>query len=147
MRFLLQARFPMTLHYRTLATATLVAALAGGCAKQPDLPAVLPRPVKVEVVAEGAAGGRDTFVGTLRARRRSDLGFEGPGRIAAILVDVGDRVHAGQLLARRGEAPAHWRLDKARADREAAAAALSERVTQLEQNESLAKQQIISAAA
>jgi RND family efflux transporter MFP subunit len=39
-------------------------------------------------------------VGTLRARQTSRLGPQVAGRIAAVLVDVGDRVTSGQILAR-----------------------------------------------
>ncbi|HET7868364.1 MAG TPA: efflux RND transporter periplasmic adaptor subunit, partial [Burkholderiaceae bacterium] len=127
--------------------AALLLALLAGCAREPVPGPIAPRPVKVEVVAEAAAGASESFIGTLRASRRADLGFESPGRIAAILVDVGDRVRAGQVLARLEAAPARWRLEKAEADRTAAAAVLAERTTQLGQHESLAKEQIISATA
>ena len=89
----------------------------------------------------------DTFVATLRARQRTDLGFESSGRVVAMLVDVGDRVRAGQVLARLDESPARWRLDKATADRAAAAATLAERRTHLRQQEELARDGIISAPA
>lgn len=136
----------MSLIHSSTAAALLLALLAG-CAREPVPAPIAPRPVKVEVVAEAAAGASESFIGTLRASRRADLGFESPGRIAAILVDVGDRVRAGQVLARLEAAPARWRLEKAEADRTAAAAVLAERTTQLGQHESLAKEQIISATA
>lgn len=125
-----------------LALATLLA----GCS-QPSAPLVQPpRPVKIEVIGNASADARESFVGTLRARQRSELGFESPGRIAAVLVDVGDHVRAGQVLARLDEAPARWRLDKAEADRSAAVATLGERTTQLQLHESLAKERIVSAS-
>ena len=40
-----------------------------------------------------------TYTGTVRARRRSDLGFELSGKIEFISVDEGDVVTAGQVLA------------------------------------------------
>ena len=132
---------------KTIATATLLAALLAGCTEAPPPAATAPRPVKLERMAATTTDTSQTFVGTLRARQRAELGFEQPGRIAAILVDVGDRVRAGQVLARLDAAPAQWRLDKAQADRTAAAAALAERATQLQQHEALAKDQIISATA
>jgi RND family efflux transporter MFP subunit len=127
--------------------AVALAILMAGCGETPAPLAETPRPVKVEVVAQGASETAESFIGTLRAQRRADLGFESPGRIAALLVDVGDHVRAGQVLARLDEAPAQWRLNKAVADRGAAAASLAERNTQLRQNESLARDHIISAAA
>lgn len=47
------------------------------------------------------------FTGRVISRRRSELGFELAGQVAKILVDDGDRVAAGELLAR---------LDTARLD-------------------------------
>lgn len=124
--------------------ALALAAWLAGCSQPPAPAAPAPRPVKVEVVGADSAPAQQSFVGTLRARQRSDLGFESPGRIAAILVEVGDHVRAGQVLARLDEGPARWRLDKAEADRAAAAAALAERSTQLQQHEALAKDRIVS---
>ena len=106
-----------------------------------------PRPVKVEAAGAGPAGTHESFIGTVRARQRAELGFESGGRLAELMVDVGDRVRAGQVLARLEDSPAQWRLDKAQADRVAAVAALTERATQLRQHEALAKDGIISAAA
>ena len=38
--------------------------------------------------------------GTVESRREAQLGFDVVGRISDVLVDEGDRVHAGQILAR-----------------------------------------------
>ncbi|MEZ2738910.1 MULTISPECIES: efflux RND transporter periplasmic adaptor subunit [Comamonadaceae] len=130
--------------YATAALA-LLAAIITGCSRTPPPSQAAPRPVKVEVIASGEARTGESFIGTLRARQRAELGFESAGRISAILVDVGDRVRSGQVLARLDESPALRRIEKAQADRTSAVAALAERTTQLRQNESLAKDQIISA--
>jgi len=131
-------------HAPTRIATILLLALLTGCAKEPGVVAAVPRPVKVEVIGSSPDSGNESFVGTLRAHQRSELGFETGGRIASILVEVGDRVRAGQVLARLEEGPAQWRLDKAEADHAAAAAALAERTTQLRQNEALASEKIIS---
>ncbi|OWQ84781.1 hypothetical protein CDN99_23925 [Roseateles aquatilis] len=128
----------------TVAAAALLAAMISGCARTSTPAPAPPRPVKVEAIGSGTALLTESFIGTVRARQRSELGFESSGRISAILVDVGDRVRSGQVLARLDEAPALRRLEKAEADRVAAAAALTERATQLRQNESLAKDGIVS---
>lgn len=60
------------------------------------------------------------------------------------MVDVGDRVRAGQVLARLEEGPARWRLDKANADRAAAATVLAERETQVVDHEALTRDRIVS---
>src|SRR6478752_3598986 len=50
------------------------------------------------VVAE--AGRADVaYAGEVRAREESQLGFRVGGKLVRRLVDVGDRVHAGELLA------------------------------------------------
>jgi RND family efflux transporter MFP subunit len=133
--------------HKLTVTAALCVALLAGCQKQPPAPLAAPRPVKIEIVGSASAQSDESFVGTLRARLRSDLSFDAPGRIAAIDVDVGDQVRAGQVLARLQEAPARWRVDKAQADRAAAAAAFAEREVQLLQQRALAADHVISEAA
>lgn len=39
------------------------------------------------------------YTGTVRARRRSELAFEIAGKVTAVLVDEGDRVEQGQVIA------------------------------------------------
>jgi len=121
--------------------------LMAGCGGEAPVVAPAPRPVKVEIVGSAATQAMETFVGTVRAHRRAELSFAEPGRVAEVLVDVGDRVRAGQVLAGLDVAPTRWRLEKALADRDAAAAQLQERTTQLRLQEPLAKEQIISAPA
>jgi RND family efflux transporter MFP subunit len=65
--------------------------------------ASLPAPLPVSAFeADYRADARieEFFPGIVAARRESALGFERGGRIDAIAVDVGDRVEAGQVLAR-----------------------------------------------
>lgn len=60
-------------------------------------------PLAVRVVTVEAAGEFETrrrYAGTVAARRASQLGFTQPGEVAEVLVDVGDRVIAGAVLAR-----------------------------------------------
>lgn len=131
-----------------LTLCTVIAAtLLSACAESATPPSSAPKPVKTEVIGSTALYQADNFVGTLRARQRTDLGFESSGRVEAILVDVGDRVQAGQVLAQQDESPARWRLDQAQADRSAAAATLAERRTHLRQQEALARDGIISPVA
>lgn len=118
-----------------------------GCSNESLNTSEVAKPVKIEVVGNSSQAQIDHFVGTLRAGLRTELGFESSGRISAIQVDVGDRVRIGQLLATLDEAPARWRLEKAKADQKAAEAALSERRSHLAQQEILAKDKIISATA
>lgn len=50
--------------------------------------------------AEETSADRARFSGTVRAARRAELSFEVAGRLAARAADIGDRVRAGQVLAR-----------------------------------------------
>ena len=62
------------------------------------------------------------FPGLIAARRESALGFEQGGRIAQIAVDVGDRVEAGETLARLDTRTLEAQLNAARAQAVEAAA-------------------------
>jgi RND family efflux transporter MFP subunit len=96
-----------TLFARHRLRNTVVAALSGGmlltACSQPDQPKPLVQPVLV-VTAHGAAAATDrVFPATIEARHESELSFRTGGKVAARLVNVGDRVRAGQALARLDE--------------------------------------------
>jgi RND family efflux transporter MFP subunit len=83
-----------------LAIAGVVGLLLGlaACSR----PAAVPEPVRavrtVKVGAEALAGGVD-YAGEVRARTESRLGFRVGGKLVRRAVELGDTVHAGQLLA------------------------------------------------
>src|SRR2546428_9162214 len=78
------------------------------------------RPVQVQrVVFENKDASRD-FVGVVRARYETDLGFRVAGKIVARVVNVGDRVRAGDVVARLD--PQDLRLQAESAEAELAAA-------------------------
>lgn len=77
----------------------LLASLSAACSKPPP-PAEELRPVRTIVAEPGVAQLDNVFAGEVRPRYQSDLGFRVSGKIEARLVNVGDRVAAGQLLAR-----------------------------------------------
>ena len=83
----------------TLALAFLSAALLAGCAKEKPVAEPV-RPVLVQQVVPGSAGGRDVYSGELRARHEADLSFRIGGKLVARPVDAGARVKRGQVLAR-----------------------------------------------
>ena len=59
-----------------------------------------PMPVSAMTVRQvSSISQKRSYTGMVRARSRSDLGFELPGTIAQVLVDEGDRVKAGDVLA------------------------------------------------
>ncbi|MBD1388226.1 efflux RND transporter periplasmic adaptor subunit [Neiella sp. HB171785] len=77
-----------------LAFGSLVA-----CSPAPEQPqAAVVRPVLTEVVSAAATNGH-SLTGTVQAAQRADLSFRIAGRLTAILVQEGDVVEAGQLLA------------------------------------------------
>ena len=129
-----------------LTVAGLLSALLCACSPEATPTAVTPRPVKVERVASADTHPAQTFVGTLRAAQRAELGFESGGRIAAIKVDVGERVRAGQVLALLDARVAQQHLLKAEAEHAAASAAFSERAAQLSRLQDLEREQIVAAA-
>jgi RND family efflux transporter MFP subunit len=85
--------------------AVLAAALAlASCSKDDPPPPAATRqpaqPVRVAEVKPVSGAAQLDVAGTVRLKRETPLSFNTPGRIAAILVREGDRVAAGQVLAR-----------------------------------------------
>jgi membrane fusion protein (multidrug efflux system) len=93
--------------------------LLSGCGSADELPkAQVARPVPVGVVAVGDAGpGTGALVsGVVRARQEAALAFAVPGRITQLLVNEGDRVAAGQLLAQLDMAEVNAGVSAGRAE-------------------------------
>jgi RND family efflux transporter MFP subunit len=87
-----------------LGTTSVIFGPAAAISREPDRPAQLdPRQgsqlVEIAVVKPAAASER-AFTGVVSARVQSNLGFRVPGKVVERLVDVGQEVHAGQLLMR-----------------------------------------------
>ncbi|MPZ58026.1 MAG: efflux RND transporter periplasmic adaptor subunit [Rhizobiales bacterium] len=78
------------------------------------------RPVQVQRVAFETEDTAHDFVGVVRARYETDLGFRVAGKIVARRVNVGDRVRAGDLVAQLD--PEDLRLQAESAEAEFAAA-------------------------
>jgi multidrug efflux system membrane fusion protein len=70
-----------------------------GCTNQ-DQDRQPPRPVKVFRITDQAAKNDSQFPGEVCARFETTLSFRVAGKLIARTVDVGERVHKGQLLAR-----------------------------------------------
>jgi RND family efflux transporter MFP subunit len=86
---------------RGAAIVALAAALAlAGCQKKDDQAAEAPQPVRVMPVKSEPLARAASYVGTVRARYESDLGFRVAGKITERLVNVGDSVKPGDPLAR-----------------------------------------------
>ncbi|ACA17190.1 efflux transporter, RND family, MFP subunit [Methylobacterium sp. 4-46] len=81
-----------------------------------------------------------TFVGTIRPRIESDLGFRVQGKIETRLVNVGDVVRAGQPLARLDEVDLRLQTEQAQAELAAATASLAQAEADLRRTATLAVQ-------
>lgn len=112
---------------RLLAALSLTALLAGcgdpAPAEQSGPP---PRPVQVVEVALRPLDADQTFVGVIRARREIDLSFRVGGKVAQRLVEVGDRVKAGDVIARLDPKDLELQLESAEAEFAAATANLNQ---------------------
>ena len=71
-----------------------------GCHHQDEQPQQISRPVKVVRIGDEAAAGVMSFAGEVRARYETTLAFRVSGKMIDRPVEVGDRVHKGQRVAR-----------------------------------------------
>jgi RND family efflux transporter MFP subunit len=84
------------------------------CGEETAPPPLPPRPVKMlEVGSEGRATLE--FPGSIRAAQQSEMAFEVPGKVTALLVQEADRVERGQVLARLDPRDYQAELDKKQA--------------------------------
>ena len=86
-------------------------------ASEPAAAAAAPGPERVETERVATARLRATIAasGTVAAKRITEIGTEVPGRIVAVLVDVGDTVEAGAPLFRIDPGPYQMALAEAEA--------------------------------
>lgn len=97
-------RTHLTSSLTSMAAASL---LLAGCSEPPASVAV-EKPVFVTTVSQAASTQTRTFTSVVRARIESDVAFRTGGKVAERLVEIGDRVKAGQVLARLD--PADYQL-------------------------------------
>ena len=84
------------------------------------------RPVLVTSVHYGPQVADRSFVGTIRPRIESDLGFRVAGKVSKRLVEVGALVEAGQPLATLDEADLNLQTEQAQAELSAATGVLAQ---------------------
>lgn len=102
-----------------LSSIAAAALLLTACGK-PPAPAAIVKPVFVTTVTPAPSAQTRSFTSVVRARVETELGFRTGGKVVERLVDVGDSVKAGQVLARLD--PADYQLAvKAAADQVQAA--------------------------
>ena len=81
------------------ASLALMAISLGGCNDKVAEKAIPSRPVLVATVHYEAESPERSFVGTIKPRIETDMGFRVPGKVAKRLVEVGETVDIGQPLA------------------------------------------------
>jgi RND family efflux transporter MFP subunit len=111
-----------------LAASLLLAACQAETAPAPQTQ----RPVQVQrVTFENGNTARD-FVGAVRARYETDLGFRVAGKIVARLVNVGDRIHAGDVIARLDAQDLQLQVESAEAELAAGSSSLAQTAADFE---------------
>lgn len=103
----------------SLSTLACAGLLAAGCS-QPTLPAAVAKPVFVTTVKPAALAHTRSFTSVVRARVESELAFRTGGKAQTRQVELGQRVQAGQVLARL-DAADHQLAVRAAADQVQAA--------------------------
>jgi RND family efflux transporter MFP subunit len=113
---------PLPLLPRPVRAVAVLAALLvlAGCEANTTPAPKSERPVHIQHVSFESAGSAREFVGVVRPRYETDLGFRVAGKIVTRVVNVGDRVAIGEVVARLD--PEDLRLQLQSADAELSAA-------------------------
>ena len=132
---------------RPLFLPALVSAVVAlsACSKTEQAPTPV-RSVKLMQVGDGALAVRHEFAAEIRARTESRLSFQVPGRLLQRLVDPGQKVKAGQLLATLDPQDYQANAQAAVAQLQAAQSQRDLAVADVRRFQSLREQGFISAA-
>src|SRR4051794_5602830 len=115
-------------YFRLLTGALLALSVIAlsGCQETTAEKAVPGRPVLVATVKYEAASPERSFVGTIKPRIETDMGFRVPGKVARRLVEVGQTVDLGQPLALLDEVDLKLQAEQAQAEFSAATGVLAQ---------------------
>src|SRR5256885_2864234 len=115
-------------YYRLLTGAMLALAVIAltGCNETVAEKAAPGRPVLVATVHYEAETPERSFVGTIKPRIETDMGFRVPGKIAKRLVEVGQTVDVGQPLATTDELDRNLQAEQPEAESRAATGVLAQ---------------------
>src|SRR5256885_12337285 len=115
-------------YYRLLTGAMLALAVIAltGCNETVAEKAAPGRPVLVATVHYEAESPERSFVGSVKPRIETDMGFRVPGKIAKRLVEVGQTVDVGQPLATLDEIDLKLQAEQAEAELRAATGVLAQ---------------------
>src|SRR5213592_1244659 len=115
--------------YNRLLAGVVLAVLAialAGCNELAAEKVAPSRPVLVATVHYEASSPERSFVGTIRPRIETDMGFRVPGKVAKRLVEVGQTVDVGQPLATLDEVDLKLQAEQAEAEFRAATGVLAQ---------------------
>jgi RND family efflux transporter MFP subunit len=118
-----------------LALAALL--LLAGCEAHTTPASKTERPVQVQRVGFESQSAAREFVGVVRARYETDLGFRVAGKVVARVVNVGDRVQAGDLVARLDPRDLELQVESAEAELAAATSSLAQAAADFERYSTL----------
>ena len=125
---------------RTAAALSLAAALLAGCGQEAEKVAEDPRPVRTLTVDKRAAGVPIILTGRIEAEDEVALAFRISGRLIENHLKIGDRVQAGQLVARLEPQNELNALRAAQANLAAAQGQLTQARNHFERQDTLLKQ-------
>jgi membrane fusion protein, multidrug efflux system len=135
-------------HGRNAALAAMLAALAlAGCRQAAEAPKEEVRPVRVVTIDRVNSGDSVQLTGTVQAETEVNLSFRIDGRMIERVVDVGDAVTAGAVVARLDPSNEESALQGARAVMAGARAQLVEQRNSFQRQKDLLAQNFISKAA
>jgi len=121
-------RYVLSSYYKLLAglMLALMAVALAGCNEKVAEKAAPSRPVLVSTVHYEAESPERSFVGTIKPRIETDMGFRVPGKVAKRLVEVGQTVDVGQPLATLDEVDLKLQAEQAVAEFNAATGVLAQ---------------------
>ncbi|WP_136619820.1 MULTISPECIES: efflux RND transporter periplasmic adaptor subunit [Mesorhizobium] len=130
------------LPFRTasILACAMASLLLAGCQKQEAAEHKLPIMVRTETVALADYAPRTSLTGVIAARTLNNLSFRVGGRVAERLVDVGQHVDQGAVLARIDPQEQQSDLRSAQADLDAGQAQLTQSAAAFERQKTLLAQ-------
>src|SRR6478752_4934222 len=122
------ARSIFASYYKLLGglSLALMAIVLTGCNELAAEKVAPSRPVLVATVHYEAESPERSFVGTIKPRIETDMGFRVPGKVAKRLVEVGQTVDVGQPLATLDEVDLKLQAEQAEAEFSAATGVLAQ---------------------
>ncbi|MEC0236060.1 efflux RND transporter periplasmic adaptor subunit [Paenibacillus kribbensis] len=113
---------------KMLVTGVTFAMVVSGCssASEDTTTAKSGQPVQIQKVTMKPLGNEFNLAGTLQASHEATVSFEADGRILNTMVEVGDSVQKGSILAKLDTSAYQLQLDRARATMEKAKAGVSQ---------------------